>query len=492
MSFSFPGRALVFAFVSAVPFAAWAQLTPDTEKAIDAIVSKQLAASGEPSVSIAVAKNGKLAYAQAYGNAQLNPNLPATPQMRYKIGSVTKQFVAAAMLLLVEDGKLSMDDKVARFFPQLSGARDITLRQLLNHTAGYVDYYPLDIQPAAMGKAITADAIMNRYGKQPLQFKPGTRWDYSNTNYVIAGRIIEKASGMPLDQFMRTRIAAKLGLDSVVDVDRVKWSAADAAGYERNASGPLRQVTSEGKGWAFAAGHFAMTASDLARWDLALMYNKLLSEGSREAMTESVIVPGAPETNYGMGIGVETMEGGRLKWSHAGGVSGYISQNAVYPNEGIAIVVLTNTSGFRPSAGIAAELENLLLAPIVLAAPAPAAAPSSAEVPPAPPRLDAAARRDMERVRAVYKELQAGKPDRKQMTGDLSVWFSKEVVSDYASSLAPLGDITAVDQLHAEAKRGMVYRVYRVKAKGGDLTVASYFTPAGKLAQYTVYPKSAQ
>ena len=290
---------------------------------------------------------------------------------------------------------------------------------------------------------------------------------------------------------MRTRIAARLGLESVVDVDRVKWSAADAAGYERNASGPLRQVTSEGRGWAFGAGHFAMTASDLARWDLALMYNKLLSEGSREAMTESVIVPGAPEAGYGLGIGVETLEGGRLKWSHAGGVSGYISQNAVYPNEGIAIVVLTNTSDLRFGSGIAAEIENLLLPPIVAAAPEPApAAPAGA--PPAPPQLDAAARRDMARVRAVYQELQAGKPDRQQMTPDLSAWFSKDVVADYAGSLARLGEIRSVDQLHAQAKRGMVYRIYRVKARGGDLTVASYFTPAGKLAQYTVYPKAGQ
>lgn len=491
MSFSIPGRSLIFAFAAALPFAAWAQLTPDTEKAIDAIVGKQLAATGEPSVSIAVAKDGRLAYARAYGNAQLNPNLPATPQMRYKIGSITKQFVAAGMLLLVEDGKLSMDDKVARFFPQLRGAREITLRQLLNHTAGYVDYYPLDIQPAAMSKPVTADAIMNTYGKRPLEFKPGTRWDYSNTNYVIAGRIIEKASGMSLEKFMRTRIAAKLGLDSVVDVDHVTWSAADAAGYERNAAGPLRQVRSEAKGWAFAAGHYAMTASDLARWDLALMYNKLLSEGSREALTESVVVPGAPDVNYGLGIGVETLEGGRLKWSHAGGVSGYISQNAVYPNEGIAIVVLTNTSDLRFGANIAAEIENLLLPPIVVAAPAPAAA-APAEAPPAPPALDAAARRDMARARAVYAQLQAGKPDRAQMTTDLSAWFSKDVVADYAGSLAKLGDIVSLDQVHAEAKRGMVYRIYRVKATGGDMTLVSYFTPAGKLAQYTVYPKAGQ
>src|SRR4051812_49029962 len=123
-------RRLTLAIAFCFPLAASAQITPDTEKAIDAMVAQQLAASGEPSVSIAVAVDGKLAYAKAFGNAQLNPKLPATAQMRYKIGSVSKQFVAAAVLLLVEDGKLSLDDKVAKFFPQLTRARDITVHQL--------------------------------------------------------------------------------------------------------------------------------------------------------------------------------------------------------------------------------------------------------------------------------------------------------------------------------------------------------------------------
>jgi CubicO group peptidase (beta-lactamase class C family) len=136
--------ACVVALAATVPLRASAQLAPDTTRAIDTIVVKALEDQSVPSASIAIVSGGKLVYAQAYGMARLDRGVKATPQMRYKIGSNTKQFVAAAMLLLVEDGKLSLDDHVARFLPDLTKANAVTVRQLLAHTAGYMDYYPLD------------------------------------------------------------------------------------------------------------------------------------------------------------------------------------------------------------------------------------------------------------------------------------------------------------------------------------------------------------
>src|SRR5262245_4222716 len=197
------------ALAAALPLRAYAQLAPETTRAIDAIVVKSLEDKSVPSVSIAIVKGGKLAYAQAYGIARLDGELKATPQMRYKIGSNTKQIVAAAMLLLVEDGKLSLDDRVGRFLPDLTRANEITVRQLLSHTAGYLDYYPLDYVAPFMEKATTVDAILANWGKRPLSFEPGSKWEYSNTGYAIAGRIIEIASGMPLDVFIRSRITEK-------------------------------------------------------------------------------------------------------------------------------------------------------------------------------------------------------------------------------------------------------------------------------------------
>ncbi|SHH21100.1 serine hydrolase [Massilia sp. CF038] len=483
-------RRLSLAIAFCLPLAASAQLLPDTEKAIDALIEKHLAASGEPSISIAIGKDGKLAYAKAYGNARLDPALPATAQMRYKIGSVTKQFVAAGVLLLGQDGKLSLDDKVAKFFPQLSGARDVSVRQLLAHTAGYVDYYPLEYAPVEMAAPTTADKIMNKYGRKPLAFKPGTRWDYSNTNYVIAGRIIEKVSGQTLERFLRERITAPLGMTSATDLDHADLGSGDPLGYERNALGPLRVPKPEGKGWTFAAGHFAMTPSDLVRWDLALINNTILSPASRALLTEEVVVPGGAETNYGLGIAVDVTPEGRARWSHGGGVAGFMSRNLVYPAEGLAIAILSNTADFRLAGNVEGALEEMLL-PATAAAPAaePEGAPQAAAAPPVP---DAAARRDRELARRMFTDLQGGTPARSRMTADLARYLSGQVLSDITSSLAPKGEITAIDQIMEEDKAGMKMRIFRIKTGGGDLSVICMFTKDGKLAQYTVYGKQAQ
>jgi CubicO group peptidase (beta-lactamase class C family) len=286
------------ALAATLPIAAYAQLAPETTRAIDAIVVKALEDKSVPSVSIAIVKGGKLAYAQAYGMAHINRELKATPQMRYKIGSNTKQFVAAAMLLLVEEGKLSLDDKVARVLPGLTKANEITVRQLLAHTAGYLDYYPLDYLAPFMEKATTVDAILANWGKRPLSFEPGSKWEYSNTGYAIAGRIIEIASGMQLDVFIRRRITEKLDMRSAVDTSVTRWDDSEPQGYEVAAFGPLRPARAEGKNWVWAAGNLAMTASDLARWDIALMHDAILTGTSRKALSTENLLTGGTGTNY--------------------------------------------------------------------------------------------------------------------------------------------------------------------------------------------------
>ena len=168
-----------------------------TDRAIDAAVAKVMAETAVPSVSLVVARGDDL-YVKAYGDAKLAPKTPATPEMRYKIASNSKQIAAAAVMVLVQEGKLSLDDNVARFLPTLTRANEITLRMLLSHTSGYQDYYPLDYVAPFMQQDVSATDILDHWAKMPLDFEPGTRWQYSNTNYVIVGQIIEKITGMPL------------------------------------------------------------------------------------------------------------------------------------------------------------------------------------------------------------------------------------------------------------------------------------------------------
>lgn len=455
----------LLALACALPWTASAQLAPDTTRAIDAIVAKALDDRAVPSVSIAIVQGGKLAYAQAYGLARIAPAVRATPQMRYKIGSNTKQFVAASILLLVEDGKLALDDKVARFLPDLTRADQITVRQLLAHTAGYPDYYPLDYVAPFMEAPTTVDAIIAGWAKRPLSFEPGSRWEYSNTGYMIAGRIVEMASGVSLDAFIRSRITDKLGMRSMIDASEAPWDANDPLGYGVTALGPPRPARPEGKHWIWAAGNLAMTASDLARWDIALMHDGILSWTSRKIMSTETLLTGGTGTNYGLGLFVRMTPEGRLRWDHGGETSGYRSQNTLFPNDDTAIVVLTNGSG-ATSDKVSAEIEALLFAPAADAGAAPA----------------------LDRVRTLFTQLQAGAPDRKLMSEGLSAHFNDQAVADFVASLGSMGKLESIVEMRADRRGGLVRRMFRVKIAGKSMRVSTYFTRDGKLDQFIVYP----
>jgi len=165
---------------------------------IDTAINEILAKTGAPSASVAVVRDGKLDWARAYGLATLEPKTPAMPAMRYSIGSISKQFTASAILMLAEEGKLSLDDRVVRWLPELTRAKDVTIRELLSMTSGYQDFWPQDYVMPGMLEPATAQQIADTWAKKPLDFEPGTKWQYSNTNYVIAGMIAERAAGMPL------------------------------------------------------------------------------------------------------------------------------------------------------------------------------------------------------------------------------------------------------------------------------------------------------
>src|SRR5213593_3220103 len=186
---------VVSILLMACSIGAQAQLTQDTKDAVDKLANETLTKTGVPSASIAIVKDGQVVYVKAYGDARLEPRTPATPEMRYSIGSISKQFTAAAILLLQEQGKLLLDDKVGKFIPDLTRANEVTIRQLLSHTSGYQDYWPQDYVMPMMLQPVTAEKILDTWARKPLDFEPGTKWQYSNTNYVIAGVIVEKAAG---------------------------------------------------------------------------------------------------------------------------------------------------------------------------------------------------------------------------------------------------------------------------------------------------------
>ncbi len=439
-----------------------AQISSKDQAAIDSAVQKVLQTTGAASASISIVKDGKPAYAHAYGFARLETNTPAAPEMRYKIASNSKQFLASAILMLAEAGKLSLDDPVARFMPGLTRAQDVTIRQLLSHTSGYEDYYPLDYVTPLMARDTTPRAILEMWAKKPLNFEPGTKWQYSNTNFTIAGLIVEKISGKPLIEFLREHIFQPLGMRSPIDVDGTPWSASDPAGYTQFALGPQRLVQLEGKGWMYAAGELAMTARDLSLWDISLMNGTLLKPASIAALTTEIKLKNGAGTGYALGLGVSNKDGHR-RWSHTGGASGYLSINYTLPDDRIAVTVLTNseTEAFR---AISQQIDRILLA--------------KAEDPQASTSLDVA--------RRIFERLQHGELDRSLLTQDAQAYFTAQAVADFAASLGPLGSHTEFRQSDAEERGGMMERNFAVRAGGKSLNVSTYWTKDGKVAQYLV------
>ncbi len=255
-------------------------IAPDVKAKIDAAAEQVLDKTGVPSASVAIVEHGAIVYTHAYGKAKLDPPVDATPAMRYSIGSIPKQFTASAILLLEQEGKLSIDDPVSKYFPDLTRANEVTIRMLLSHTSGYQDFWAEDYVMPPMLEATTAQHILDVWGKKPLDFDPGTQWQYSNTNYVIAGRIVEQVSGMPLMEFLKLHIFKSLDMEAVWNSDAERLGDTDAEGYVRYALGPLRPAPKEGSGWMFAAGELAMPAYDLAQWDISVMNRSLLEPRS--------------------------------------------------------------------------------------------------------------------------------------------------------------------------------------------------------------------
>src|ERR1043166_81853 len=179
---------------------------PQMRASIDKAANEILAKTGAPSASIAVVKDGKIAYVHAYGNARLDPAVPATPEMRYSIGSISKKFTASALLMLAEEGELSLDDRVVRWIPEATRAKDVTIRELLSMTSGYQDFWPQDYVMPNMLNPATPDEVVTGWAKKPLDFEPGSKWQYSNTNYVIAGMIFERVAGIPLVDYLHQRV----------------------------------------------------------------------------------------------------------------------------------------------------------------------------------------------------------------------------------------------------------------------------------------------
>lgn len=335
-----------------------------TEAAIDRAVAEAMAAQQIPGLGLGVVRNGRLVLARGYGVANLEHNVPVTPGTVFKIGSVSKQFIAAGVLVLVQDGKLALDDPVARHLGGTPPAWEpITLRQLLSHTAGVIRegpaYTPIRSQPDSV-------VVHSAFG-QPLVFAPGTGWQYCNVCYFALAEVIRIRGRQPWPEFMTERVFRPAGMLDTRTTTTTELVPRRASGYVWQAGqfAPAPEVPG-----LRPSGAFLSTVRDLARWDSVLTRGDLLSITGRDAMWTPVRLAddtparagdGDNPPGYGLGWQIGTLDG-RRRIHHGGALPGFRAQYARYPDQGLAVIVLTNGDGARP-AEVEAAIARLILGP---------------------------------------------------------------------------------------------------------------------------------
>jgi CubicO group peptidase (beta-lactamase class C family) len=304
-----------------------------------------------PGLSLAVVRHGQVVKASGYGVANLELNSPATPQTVYEIGSMTKQFTATAIMMLVEENKLHLEDSITRYFPEAPESwRPITIRHLLSHTSGIQNHVAV---PGYLGAFKTnllmestpgREELLRMFFKLPLEFQPGETWSYDNTGYYLLGLLVEKVSGKSFWHFLDERIFRPLDMKHTRNSDMRPLVANRAAGYEwSNSVFENRPVLAPFIG--FSAGSILSTVEDLARWDAALYTGKLLKRSSLTQMWTPVRTnEGAVASfNYGFGWFVDRYHG-HLLVQHSGGTPGFSSAIYRFVDDQLTVIILTNHS----------------------------------------------------------------------------------------------------------------------------------------------------
>jgi D-alanyl-D-alanine carboxypeptidase len=438
-----------------------AQSTPIDPSQIDSIIRQQIADKHIIGVSVGIMQNGKVVFARGYGLANIKTSTPVTPNTMFAIGSVTKQFTCSSLLMLQEQHKLSINDPLSKWYPGLTRAKDITLKDLGGHLSGYRDYYPLDYVDREMATAEPADTIIMRYATRPLDFEPRSRWSYSNTGFLILGRVIEKVSGQPIGAFFQTHIFTPLRLAHTAYEPAPNGNM--ASGYTSfGLSDPIDAVP-EARGWAGAAGAIWSTPTDLLTWDKSLLNHTLISPASYAVLTTPQRLTDGRSSGYGCGEGIND-RGNALSFSHGGAVSGFVAQNTVIPSTRSALVVLSN-SDFSP----VGELDQLLLAKVM---------PKSPDVPPV------AGATALDAAKKFLSELEQGRVDRSTISADFDAYLTPEKIAAAQRSLNALGPISDIRVAGVGERGGMEVATIQFTVGSTKASGLMYRTPDGKLEEF--------
>jgi D-alanyl-D-alanine carboxypeptidase len=429
--------------------------------AIDQWITAELRAREVVGAQLAIYVDGKPLLLRNYGERS-KAGEPVTDDTAFAIGSITKQFICAAASALHEKRKLSLDDRVSKWYPDLTRAKDITLDDLGSHLSGYPDFYPLDFVDRRMQQAIEPEQLIQRYATGPLDFEPRTRWSYSNTGFIVLGRVIERVTSEPLGAWLQQHVFAPLHMDHAVfepprDADGL------AQGHTSFALGEPEPSTPEAQGWIHAAGGIYASASDLMLWNLAVADEQLLAPKAWRRITSARTLAGGRSTDYGCGIGVRRMSGETVL-SHSGAISGFVAYNAVVPRTRSAVVLLANTEG----ANVGELYQTLLALMLVPPATVPIVdGPSATEV-----------------ARSLFEQLQTGQLDRTLLSEELSNYYDDARVQAAAPRLAALGAPSSVTADRPRERGGMEVTSITFTFADRSVDALLYRSPDGKVQEF--------
>jgi CubicO group peptidase (beta-lactamase class C family) len=421
-----------------------AQSSPDVAAVAEATVQKLLTPKGPPGIAIAVEVHGEIVFQKAYGYADVGKKIPVTTDTHFEIGSITKQFTAACILQLAEAGKLSLDDRLGTYVSDYFNGRGITIRQLLEQTSGIPEFLDDDAAVQAVStQPATYASILDRVSAKPLEFAPGTRWKYSNTNYIVLGRIVEIVSREPYETYVREHIFAPAGMTHSGFIGDEATLSPMARGYEASDRGVTPAPVFRGD-WARSAGAIVSTVGDLIAWDEALLAGKIITPAHVLEMRTSAKLVDGTSTHYGYGWVVDHLGNHPYVW-HNGGTFGFHAVNATFPDDAEAIVILGNATSFSIDE---AATEIFTKTHVDVAAAIATAAPGEN------PAITARAKEWLHRF-------ETNDIDRAQLTDEMSKALTPALTSDVQQQFAPLGTPKSF--------------VFRGKTMAGTSTIYSYY-----------------
>ena len=352
----------VAALLSAAPVSAQAPDRARLVATLDSLARAHAADSLVAGTTVAVVHRGDTLLLGGYGLADLEWGVPMATDAVFEIGSMTKQFTAASVLQLVEQGKLDLDADITTYLPDYdTQGRRIPLRRLLDHTSGIKGYTETPTFGEIMMRDLPRDSLVERFESVPLEFEPGTALIYNNSAYFLLGLIIEKASGEKYEEYVKKHIFEALGMSRSYYCDERAVVERRAHGYDQGPGGLVLKAYLDHT-WPYAAGSLCSTAGDLVRWNQALHGGRVVSAESYRTLTTPRPLEDGTPIRYAMGL-TALDDNGRRALTHGGGINGFLSDGWYYPDEDLIVIVLQNTAGQRGPGALSRALIDAVLGP---------------------------------------------------------------------------------------------------------------------------------